>query len=220
MSRQNFIALSFAGMAFFFGAYIFIFLPHDRYVESLSIFLFKLIPFLFAALSISLVDVDGLGVGAARPVIITFAFLVFFCFYIPRMFFSLLNNDANDVYYMTLVIVPFMILTLALSYRLGGGHSGATLRLSFALLAVMLSGIEDLAFFVVNDHPIGRFNPIPETWEWVSHLAVRIGHPPTKYEVYASIILHFALAGLILFTPLRLPRRLQVFLGLAARAAS
>ncbi|GHB47822.1 hypothetical protein GCM10007094_41410 [Pseudovibrio japonicus] len=129
------------------------------------------------------------------------------------MFFDVMVGEGKNVYYLTLIIVPFIILSLSLAYRIGGGSSGNTLRLSFALLLIMLSGIEDLAFFIVNTHEIGAFNPVPEVWHWVSHIEVRLGHPPSKYEVYAFIIGHFALAAFVLFYPFRSVSRLKPIFG-------
>lgn len=196
------------------GLYILLALPHDRYVESLSIFLFKLLPFFLAAISISLIDVVLIRKLRLHLVFIILCFLMFFAVFVPRMFFDVMIKTGDNVYYLTLIFVPIVILSLSLAYRLGGGSTGETLRLSFALLIVMLSGIEDLAFFFVNTHEPGQFNPIPEVWDWVSHIKVRLGHPPSKYEVYAFILGHFTLAGVILFYPFRFMNRLKPALGI------
>ena len=69
------------------------------------------------------------------------------------------------------------------------------------MLLLMLSGMEDLAFFLVNSHPPGEFNPIPQVWDWVPHMSVRLGHHPSLNEVYAFITVHFVLAAWVLFYP-------------------
>jgi hypothetical protein len=71
------------------------------------------------------------------------------------------------------------------------------------MLLLMLSGLEDLAFLVVNPHTDPRWTSIPEVWTWASHMKVFIGHAPTKYEAYGFIAVHTALALLVLFLPAR-----------------
>ena len=191
------------------GMYIILYLPHDREVKSLAIFLLNLLPFFLAAISISLLDYHFFQTHNIALIAIVCCFLLFFVVYVPRLFYELFVADGGGIYYNTLILVPIIILSLALSYRLGGGSTENTLRLSFSLLVIMLSGIEDLAFFIVNSHEPGRFNPIPEVWDWVSHMRVRIGHNPTKNEAYLFIAGHLVLAGFILFYPFRFITRLK-----------
>jgi hypothetical protein len=42
---------------------------------------------------------------------------------------------------------------------------------------------------------------MPEVWSWASHMTVFLGHPPTKYQAFAFIAIHVALAALVLFLP-------------------
>jgi hypothetical protein len=100
-----------------------------------------------------------------------------------------------------LTAAPFVILALTLTFRLGGGRPATTARLAAAMLLLMLSGLEDLAFLLVNPHTDPRWTPIPEVWTWASHIEVFIGHPPTKYEAYAFITVHVLLAVAVLFLP-------------------
>lgn len=214
MTRQMFISVVFGMSALCVGFFILLYMPHERYVSSLGVFLFKLLPFFLAAISISLLDVDLIRGLRLQPVLIISCFLLFFAVYVPKMFFDVMMTGGENVYYRTLVIVPVIILSLTLAYRLGGASSGETFRLAVATLLVMLSGIEDLAFFFVNTHEPGRFNPIPEVWDWVSHIEVRLGHPPTKYEVYGFIVVHWVLAALVLFYPFRFLQPLKRPLGI------
>jgi hypothetical protein len=200
-------SLFFGVLALFLGGFIIIVLPHDREVKSLGIFLFKLLPFIFAALSIALLDVDLVKRVKLIFPFLVMCFLVMFCIFIPRIFFYL--EDFPKVYYLFLMLMPFIILTITLAYRLGGGTTGDTLRLAFILLCFMLSGIEDLAVLKVN-HPT---DPIPEVWEWASHIKVWIGHYPTKYEAYAFIAFHIGLAIFIGLYPFKSFRRFKNFFG-------
>ena len=207
MKRHMKFSLLFGTLAVLLALYIVLFLPHDREVKSLGLFLFKLLPFLLAVFSIALLDVDL--VKRLRLVIpaLAFCFLVVFCIFVPKIFFYL--DEFPKVYYLSLMMVPFIILTITLAYRLGGGTTGDTLRLAFILLCFMLSGIEDLAVLKVN-HPT---DPIPEIWEWASHIKVWIGHYPTKYEAYAFIVFHIGLAIFIGLYHFKFFRRFKNFFG-------
>jgi hypothetical protein len=96
-----------------------------------------------------------------------------------------------------------MILALSLAYRLGGGSRETSLRLTFAMLLLQLSGLEDLAFLTVNPHTDPEWTPIPEKWTWADHMTVFLGHAASKYEAYAFITVHVVLALLVLFLPVR-----------------
>jgi hypothetical protein len=94
-------------------------------------------------------------------------------------------------------LVPLLILAIALPYRLGGGGSGAVRRMSYASLLVMLSGIEDLLFWV------WRGSPVPDRWDWADHLTVLLGHMAGRTEAYVLIGLHLAAAVFVLRWPFR-----------------
>jgi hypothetical protein len=102
-----------------------------------------------------------------------------------------------------LALVPFVILALVLAYRLGGGTRETSLRLTFGMLLLQLSGLEDLAFLTVNPHTDPQWTPIPETWTWADHMTVFLGHPASKHQAYAFITVHVVLALLVLFLPAR-----------------
>jgi hypothetical protein len=179
-------------------------LPHDRQVSNAGLLLLKLTPFLAATAAIALADVELLRRWKLHLVAIPASFLGFFCFFVPRLFFySGSDGDFERLYYTMLTAVPFVILALTLAYRLGGGSGGSSARLSVAMLLLMLSGLEDLAFLLVNPLTDPRFTPIPEVWTWASHMQVFLGHPPTKHEAYAFIAVHVVLALLVLFLPAR-----------------
>jgi hypothetical protein len=78
-------------------------------------------------------------------------------------------------------------------------------RMAWAMLLLMISGIEDLTFLLVNDHTDPRFTSIPDRWEWATHMRVRLGFYPTKYQAYAFIAVHVLAALAVLVAPV--PRR-------------
>ncbi len=205
MKREDKITLITGGLALLIGLYAIFFLPQDREVESLGIFLFKLSPFILAAFSISFLDTSYLyRLKLVFPAFFI-GFLFIFAVFVPKIFFHL--EEFEKVYYLILMMIPFIILFVTLTYRLGGGSTGNCLRLSFSLLVIMLSGIEDLAFLTVNNHTDPSWATIPDVWTWASHIKVRIGHYPTKYEAYAFIAFHFALAFFIAYFPFKLRSR-------------
>lgn len=196
--------LSAAGVAF--G------LPHNREVGSLAEFVLKLIPFILAAETIARLDVEAFRRLGAVRVLIPLCFLVFFAYFVPRVFYwggvRTEDEDAfGSLYYTVLLLVPFMILALTLAYRLGGGSPRVVRRLAYGMLLIMVSGIEDLAFLTVNDLRGTPFDPIPQTWTWPSHMKVRLGHWPSKEEAFAFIGVHLTLALVVLATPDRVVDR-------------
>jgi hypothetical protein len=200
--RRSAASLAFAVLALGMASVVWFALPHDRQVDSAGLLLFKLTPFAAATAAIALADPQLLRRWKLHLVAIPGGFLVFFCFFVPRLFFySGSDGDFERLYYTMLTAVPFMILMLTLAYRLGGGSGGTSARLAVAMLLLMLSGLEDLAFLVVNPHTDPRWTPIPEVWTWASHMEVFLGHPPTNEEAYAFIAVHVVLALLVLFLP-------------------
>jgi hypothetical protein len=177
-------------------------LPHEHKISSLWVFLFKLSPVVAAGVAVAWLDLDWarrLKLPLLAPVA---CFLVFFCFFVPRNFFyALVKEDGTETYYNMLTLVPFVILALALAYRLGGGSRETSLRLTFSMLLLQLSGLEDLAFLTVNPHTDPKWTPIPEKWTWADHMTVFLGHAASKHEAYAFITVHVVLALLVLFLP-------------------
>jgi hypothetical protein len=180
-------------------------MPHSKQIGSLWVLLVKLLPFVLATEAVARLE---LGARARRVIgllAVPAVFLVFFAFFVPKIFFY--ADDGPTLYYYVLTLTPFIILGLALTYRLGGGAAGATRRLSYAMLLLMLSGIEDLAFLTVNPHTDPRWTPIPDRWTWAEHITVVLGgHVATKLQAYAFIAVHVVLAGLVVFLPGRVVR--------------
>lgn len=198
--RKNAVFLVCSGAALVLAAYIWLGLPHEREVTSLWVFLLKLLPFVFAVEAIARLDVEWFGKWRLVRILVPLAFVVYFLYFVPKIFYYM--DDHPNLYYHLLTLTPFLILTFVLAYRLGGGGATTVRRLAYGLLLIMLSGAEDLAFLTVNDHRGTAFHPIPEVWEWASHMAVRLGgHYPTKEQAYVFIAVHLIAAGLVLFAP-------------------
>lgn len=195
--RENLVSmLSFIVAVILTGIVIFV-LPPDREVKSLGIFLFKLLPFIFASVAIATIQREMLLKYDFQYLIIIGSFLVFFCYLVPKIIFH--RREFEELYYVLLITTPYIILALTLAYRIGGASSEKTIRLAIALLLLMISGIEDLAFFTVNYDP--TWPPLPEVWDWVSHITVRLGHPPTRNEIIVFASAHIILALMVLYLP-------------------
>jgi len=199
--HDNVPTLALGAAALLLTAAIFLFLPPQREATSLAGFLLQLLPFVLAAEAIArlrLAESLRLGLGlVAAPMV----FLVIFCWFVPKVFFSLDNFET--VYVLVLMMIPFIILSLTLTFRLGGGPTAMCRRLAGAMLLLMLSGLEDLAFLTVNHHTDPEWATIPERWNWASHMKVFLGHYPTKEEAFVFIGVHVVLALLVLFLPTR-----------------
>ena len=197
--RNNILSASFLLITVFLTLFILTQVSMEKEIPSLGVFLLKLLPFVFATLSIAYLNLgDSLQRGLSF-VTIPGAFLGFFCYFVPKLFFF--SNEFEVMYQTMLLAVPYIILALVLSYRLGGGSTGATMRLSFGMLLLMLSGIEDLAFLLISMRYDPNWAGIPEVWEWASHMTVRVGRPLTQYEAYVFIGIHIVAAIVVMFYP-------------------
>ncbi|RPI78050.1 MAG: hypothetical protein EHM45_06895 [Desulfobacteraceae bacterium] len=212
MQRQMCFSVFFGFLAFLLAGFIIVFLPHDREVKSLGIFLLKLLPFVLTAFSIALVDCALLKQYRLVFPLLVSCFLTVFCIFIPKIFFYM--DDFRKAYFFFQQMVPFIILTMILAYRLGGGSTPSVLRLAFVMLFLMISGIEDLAFLTVNRHTDPRFTPIPDIWFWASHMKVRLGHYPTRNEAYVFIAVHIGLSIFIGLYSFKLLARFKKFFGI------
>lgn len=205
----NRVTLVAGAVAAALGALVYFGMPHERDLTSLWVLLVKLTPFLAATVAIAWLDVAWAHRLRLHLILPPVCFVVFFAYFVPKIFYyGNLGADFGQLYYTVLILVPFVILSLVLALRLGGGSTSTVLRLSAALMLLQLSGIEDLAFLVVNNVPI------PDVWEWADHITVFIGHPPSRTEAYLFIAVHLVLVLLVLGLPdryfraaLRRPRR-------------
>ncbi|MEE8600101.1 hypothetical protein [Euzebya tangerina] len=216
--RSNAVALVSTVLAVALAAVVLFVLPQEREVRSLGIFIFKLLPFVFAATAIATVDRAVIDRFAVKALLLVAAYLGFFLYLVPKITFN--RESFEDLYAILLITAPYVILTLVLAYRLGGGPPGKTFRLAIALLLLMISGLEDLAYFTVNDDPSWP-DPFPETWDWVSHITVRIGRAPTREDIIVVASLHVVAALAVLFLPFdRMWRALRRRVGLDRDAAA
>ncbi|HLU45779.1 MAG TPA: hypothetical protein VKZ67_12315 [Natronosporangium sp.] len=184
------------------AAFVYFGMPHSRNIAHLGEFLVKLTPFVSASIAIGWLHVGWAHRLRLHLILPPLCFTAFFAYFVPKLFFyANLGADFGQFYYTMLMLVPFIILTIALMMRLGGAARSTVLRMAAALMLIQLSGIEDLAFLTVNDLTGTAYHPIPEVWEWADHMTVRLGHPASKYEAFAFIAVHLTAAVLVLTLP-------------------
>jgi hypothetical protein len=198
--RANRVTLIAGAAAAALGATVYFGMPHERDLTSLWVLLVKLTPFVAASIAIAWLDLRWARKLRLELILPPLCFLGFFAYFVPKIFFYS-DQEFSKLYYTVLILVPYVILSLVLSLRLGGARTATVLRLAAAMLLLQLSGIEDLAFLLVNDLSGTPLATIPEVWTWADHIAVRIGHHPTKYEAYAFIAGHVTAAVLVLALP-------------------
>ncbi len=164
-------------------------------VDNLGIFLLSLVPFVLATEAIAVLPTRWVRHGQVQAALGVLAFLVVYAGFVPRMFGSFLDESFDGFYELVRVFTPYLILALALVLRLGGGQGRTVRRLSYAALLVMLSGLEDLMFWVWQGE-----SP-PELWTWADHITVRLGHVATLGEAVALMTVHLLLAAGMLLVP-------------------
>jgi hypothetical protein len=196
-----------AALALATAAWVWLALPHEREVRSLWVLLVKLVPFVLATEAIAELEPAWLRRLPLARLAIPAAFLIYFCYFVPRIFFNAGDATFERLYDLVLTLTPFLILALVLAYRLGGGAAATVRRLAYAMLLLMLSGLEDLAYIKVNPHTDPAWQQIPEVWTWAHHMTVFVGHPLTRNQAFAFIAVHVVLALLVLFLPATAIRR-------------
>lgn len=197
------------------AATVYVAFPKQQTLGNVGVLLAHLVPFVFATETIASLKPAWFERWRLRELtqIVTLA-IVFFGF-VPMLFHKVIAQtlDFDKFYYLMLTLVPLLILTWALHFRLGGGNPGAVRRAAYANLLLMLSGIEDVMFWV------WQHKPVPEHFTWASHINVFLGHVATRADAYVFIAIHVVLAALIVFLPDRFWRRLGAAItGLVRRS--
>jgi hypothetical protein len=156
-----------------------------------------LVPFVLAVETIVALPGTWFGRWRLGEIAVVASFALVFCVFVPKMFGRVLADDFDGFYALMRIVTPLLILALALAYRLGGGRPASIRRAAYASLLVMLSGIEDLMFWV------WRGAPVPARWDWADHMTVLLGHVASRTEAYAFIGVHLVAAVAVLAWPLR-----------------
>ncbi|MFI6323799.1 hypothetical protein ACIBG8_40175 [Nonomuraea sp. NPDC050556] len=202
--RANRVALPAAALAVLLAGLVRFVIPYEREITSLWELLVKVTPQLAACVAVAWLDVEWARRLRLHLVALPLIFLAFLCYFVPKTFMIALDMKDGTLgfealYLHVVVFVPFLIVGLALSYRLGGGTREGVLRIGAATTLLQLSGAEDLVAVLMNR----RLDGVPEVWDWAHHITVRLGHVATRQEAYIFIGVHVLLAVLALVVPLR-----------------
>ncbi|MET8001018.1 hypothetical protein [Nonomuraea glycinis] len=203
--RDNRVALPLGALAVALAALVRFVIPYEREISSVWMLLVKVTPQLAALACVAWLDVAWARRLRLHLVALPAIFLGFLCYFVPATFMTALDMvdgtaEFEDLYLHVVVFVPFIMIALALAYRVGGGSREGVLRVGAAMTILQLSGLEDLVAVMLNS----RLDGIPEVWDWAHHITVRLGHVATRNEAYAFIAVHVVLAVLALAVPRRL----------------
>ncbi|MDA0638409.1 hypothetical protein OUY22_33810 [Nonomuraea sp. MCN248] len=184
-------------------------IPYEQEITSIWMLLVKLTPQIAAVVAVAWLDVEWARWLRLHLVALPAIFLAFLLYFVPMTFMTSMDMQDGtavfeDLYLHVVVFVPFMIVALVLAYRLGGGSREGVLRVGAATTILQMSGLEDLMAVLMNS----RLDGIPEVWDWAHHMTVRLGHPATRNEAYAFIVVHVLLAVVALTLPRRVFDRL------------
>lgn len=184
-------------------------LPPSRTIDNLLTFAFKTLPLVTAVIAIALFP----KVHSWRHWLLLLG-VIFYMGYVDSAFIlqidqlaeaTAISEAAADAqfpafYTFNLFVNSFTMLLALFAYRLGGGPSVRVLKLGFAAILVMLSGLNDLTMWVMYPWPGGER---PFIFHWASHVEVFIGQPPNLYHMIAFLAVHLILATIILLLPLQ-----------------
>jgi hypothetical protein len=185
-------ALTLGGLTAIAAAAVVLMTPSGHGLDNVWMFLAYLVPFILATETIASLRAEWFIRWRLAEITGVASFALVFCAFVPRMFDRVIVEDFDGFYALMRALAPLLILAIALQHRLGGGHAGAVRRIAYASLLVMLSGIEDLLFWV------WRGDPVPDQWDWADHMTVLLGHVASRPEAYVFIGLHLMAALMVL----------------------
>ncbi|HEX6361129.1 hypothetical protein [Actinophytocola sp.] len=175
---------------------IMVVLPPDQTLDNLAEWLFKLSPFLCAVLAAATFPRGRFG-----PALVVTGVLVYMGYLDTALILRVLEyrqqGEFAVVYQFQLFVVTYIVLFGLLAFRLGGARTATVLKVGAAAVLVVISGLNDLGFWVMNDWEGAR----PATLDWASHIIVFTGGPPSVPVAVVFLLVHLVLAGVVLALP-------------------
>lgn len=184
---------------------IMVILPPDRTLEHIGDFLFKTAPLVCAVVTIALFP------RYTRLLLwcVLLGFVVYMGFVDSAHIFRTtewVDAAANGngkagfpaFYQFTLFVNAFTVLFALFAYRAGGGTSANVLKLGLSGIVVIVSGLNDLTFWLMNPPEIR-----PPTFDWASHVSIFIGRIPTLADMIGFIGVHLLLVVIIMCLPIQ-----------------
>jgi hypothetical protein len=180
---------------------IMVVLPPDRSIDNAGDFLLKTAPLVLAVLAIGgFPQRPGPGVALLGLVVVGYMGLVDSLYVIRVVDLADAADQATAFpafYQFAIFVNAFTVLAVLFGYRLGGAPSGRVLRLGFASILVLISGLNDITFFYIYDWPEGR----PTRFTWASHITVFVGSPASPLVAIIFCAVHLVLAAAVLVVP-------------------
>jgi hypothetical protein len=179
---------------------IMVVLPPDQTLDNVGDWAFKLCPFVFAVLTVSLFPRGRFG-----PALIVFAVFVYMSYLDTELvmrvqgFARSPDQDFQPVYQFELFVTTFIVLFALLAYRLGGGRTANVLKVGVASILVVISGVNDLTFWALND--VWSAGTKPTELKWASHMIVFLGGPPSVAAAVVFMAVHLVLAVIVVALP-------------------
>lgn len=178
---------------------IMVVLPPDQTLDNVGEWAFKLCPFVFAVLTVSLFPRGRFG-----PALIVFAVFVYMSYLDTELVlriqqFGRSPDSFEPVYQFELFVTTFIVLFGLLAYRLGGGRTANVLKVGVASIFVVISGVNDLTFWALND--VWAAGAKPAELKWASHMIVFLGGPPSVPAAVAFMVVHLVLAAVVVALP-------------------
>jgi hypothetical protein len=182
---------------------IMVIMPPEQTLQNVGDWAFRLSPFVLAVLTVSLLPRGRFG-----PALVVLGMVVYMGYLdtgIVLRILKLANAPDSEqealfehVYQFELLIATFIVLFGLFAYRMGGARTTSVLKVGVASILVVISGLNDLTFWLTNDWPDGR----PEVLRWASHMIVFVGGPPSVATAVVFLVVHLALAAAVLALPL------------------
>jgi len=182
---------------------ILVVLPPKQTLSDLADWAFRLSPFVFGVVTVALLPRRRFG-----PALLLLAPVFFMGVLDTGLVLRILAFGAapdeqqgaefQAIYQWSLLTATFVVLFGLLAYRLGGAGTASVLKLGIASILVVVSGLNDLTFWLTYDWPDGR----PTHLRWASHIAVFVGGPPSVTTAVLFLAVHLTLAVAVLLVPL------------------
>ena len=179
---------------------IMVVLPPDQTLDSIGDWAFKLCPFAFAVLTVSLFPR-----GRFAPALIVFAVFGYMSYLDTELVLRIQefgrspDEDFQPVYQFELFVTTFIVLFALLAYRLGGGRTANVLKVGVASILVVISGVNDLTFWALNG--VWAAGSKPAELKWASHMIVFLGGPPSVPAAVVFMTVHLVLAAIVVALP-------------------
>jgi hypothetical protein len=182
---------------------IMVVLPPDQTLDNVGEWLFKLSPFLFAVVTVALFPkVRRGGVLIVLAVVGYMSYLDTELVIRIQTYGRVAGSDDRafqPIYQFELFITTFIVLFALMAYRLGGARTADVLKAGVAGVLVVISGLNDLTFWALNE--VWSAGSRPSELKWASHIIVFLGGPPSVPAAVVFMLVHLALAGLVLALP-------------------